>query len=312
MERIPAGVWVAVCAVAVAVAAAATIRHETDGEAPRAAQSRQEPYLGSAGAGRDWMPSRASPRSVVWAVGDGADGSAEGQEVAEMVAANRVDRLLYLGDVYDSGTEAEFSANYRPLFGRFDGVTAPEIGNHEWPNVATGYVPYWSSVRGSPPPLWYSFAVSGWQLLGLNSNSPSDTSPRQLAWLRRTIRRTPRYGDCRIAFMHHPRYSAGLHGDTDELDGLTDELSGHATLLVAGHDHDMERLRPVGGLTQLVAGSGGAELYPANEADGRLAFSDDTHHGALRLALRPGRAILSFVAVDGTVLDRSAVSCTQE
>jgi hypothetical protein len=64
-----------------------------------------------------------------------------------MVSSHRVDRLLYLGDVYESGTAAEFESNYRPLYGRFDSIAAPTIGNHEWPNVATGYVPYWTAAR---------------------------------------------------------------------------------------------------------------------------------------------------------------------
>jgi hypothetical protein len=44
---------------------------------------------------------------------------------------------------------------------------------------------------------------------------------------------------------------------------------------------------------------------------GPLAFYEDTHHGAVRLKLRPGRAVVSFVASDGSLLDRSAVSCRQ-
>lgn len=40
-----------------------------------------------------------------------------------------------------------------------------------------------------------------------------------------------------------------------------------------------------------------------------LRVGDDTQDGALRLALRPGSAEAMFVAVDGTVLDRSSVRC---
>jgi hypothetical protein len=224
-----------------------------------------------------------------------------------MVSSHRVDRLIYLGDVYDTGSAQEFEANYRPTYGALGAVTAPTIGNHEWSNVATGYVPYWTGVRGTPPPLRYAFAASGWQLISLNSNQPAAAA--QEAWLSREIRGTPGYGDCRIAFMHHPRYSAGLHGDLDALQGVFDELREHARILLAGHDHDMQRLQPTDGVTQYVDGAGGAELYPVNRDDPRLAFFDDSHHGALRLLLRPGRAVLSFIAADGSLLDRSTVGC---
>jgi hypothetical protein len=226
-----------------------------------------------------------------------------------MVASHRVDRLLYLGDVYETGTAAEFASNYRPLYGRFDAITAPTIGNHEWPNLATGYVPYWTAARGTPPPLRYAFTVSGWQLISLNSNLPTDSA--QDAWLSAEIRRTPRYGTCRIAFMHHPRYSAGLHGDLEGLEGIFEELRGHASIALAGHDHDMQRLDPIDGITPFVDGAGGRELYPVNRDDPRLAFFDDTHHGALRIALRPGRAVLSFIDQTGRTLDSSTVTCQE-
>jgi Calcineurin-like phosphoesterase len=307
------GIRVAIVAIAAGVGVAATIAHEDhskDGGGVAAARQRSA-YLGPRGGGSGWVPSRSKRRSVVWAIGDGADGGADGRAVAAMVGAHRVDRLLYLGDVYESGTAREFETNYNPLYGRFDAITAPTIGNHEWPNVATGYVPYWSAARGTPPPFWYAFAASGWQLISLNSNAPASTSPAQLDWLRGEIRKTPRYGNCRIAFMHHPVFSAGLHGDLSSLQPIFGELSGHASVVLSGHDHDMQRLHPIDGITPLVDGAGGHDLYPVNRADPRLAFADDTHHGALRIKLRPGRAFLSFVAEDGTTLDRSAVSCSQ-
>ena len=268
-------------------------------------------YVAPRDGGRSWLRSRAKQRSVVWAVGDAADGGPESREVAAMIRSHRVDRFLYLGDVYETGTAREFQGNYRPLYGRYDRRAGPTIGNHEWANVATGYVPYWTAARGKPPPFWYASAASGWQLISLNSNASISTSSEQLGWLRSTIDRGPRYGTCRIAFMHHPIYSAGLHGGLAALQPVLAELEGNASILLSGHDHDMQRMRPINGITQLVSGSGGGELYPVNRNDPRLAFYDDTHHGAVRLKLRPTRAVVSFVASDGSVIDRSAVSCRQ-
>ncbi len=268
-------------------------------------------YLGPGGDRTGWVPSRTKRVSVVWAVGDAADGRAPAERVASMIASRRVDRLLYLGDVYETGTAEEYEANYRPVFGRFDRIAAPTIGNHEWPNVATGYVPYWTAARGAPPPFWYAFAASGWQLISLNSNEPALSSPEQLAWLRGTISKAPRYGDCRIAFFHHPRYSAGLHGGLSALEPMISVLEGRAVIALSGHDHDLQRLRPLDGITQLVSGAGGAELYPVNPDDPRLVFSDDTHHGALRLKLTPGRAVASFLSSKGALLDRSVIRCAQ-
>jgi Calcineurin-like phosphoesterase len=279
------------------------------GEGGVAGAKAHPSYLGPRGGGRGWMRSRPKRVSIVWAIGDGADGGSDSRAVAAMVGSQRVDRLLYLGDVYETGTAREFQVNYDSPYHRFNAVTAPTIGNHEWSNIAMGYVPYWTAVRGTPPPLWYAFAASGWQLISLNSNVP--TSPDQLAWLNSLIGQTPRYGTCRLAFMHHPVFSAGLHGDLSALQGVFGELEGHASIVLSGHDHDMQRLQPVDGITPYVDGAGGRELYPVDRTDPRLAFADDTHHGALRIKLRPGRAVLTFLAEDGTPLDQSTVSCHQ-
>jgi Calcineurin-like phosphoesterase len=312
MRLRPAAVLLVIAAAALVVGLNGAGDEPSGGDAGSVAAAKaRAAYLGPPGGGRGWLRSRAKQRTIVWAVGDAADGGPDSREVAAMIGSHRVDRFLYLGDVYERGTAREFEVNYRPLYGRYDQSAGPTIGNHEWANVATGYVPYWTAARGKPPPFWYASAASGWQLISLNSNAPISTSPDQLGWVRSKIERSPRYGTCRIAFMHHPTYSAGLHGGLAALQPVLAELEGNASILLSGHDHDMQRLRPISGITQLVSGSGGRELYPVNRNDPRLAFYDDTHHGAVRLKLRPGRAVVSFVASDGSLLDRSAVSCRQ-
>jgi hypothetical protein len=242
----------------------------------------------------------------IWAVGDGAAGTPVARRLADRIARARPDRVLYLGDVYETGSASEFRRHfatvYRPLLGRM----APTPGNHEWPDHRTGYDPFWRSVTGVPTPPWYAFDIGGWHLLSLNSETPSNGG--QLRWLQRRIRANGT-GTCALAFWHRPRFSAGTHGDQRDVGPLWDALHRHAALVLSGHDHDLQRLRPIGGLTQIVAGAGGRGHYPVDRSDRRLAFADDTHYAALRLRLSPRRARLAFIAVDGTVLDRSAVRC---
>lgn len=264
----------------------------------------------------DDVPSGPPRRAVVWAVGDGADGGAAGKAVARLIRAGPVDRVLYLGDVYGpqpaallrgDGTAADYRTRYAPVFGALARRTAPTPGNHEWPQRGDGYEPYWRRVLGSTPPAYYSFTIAGWQVLSLNSEAPHDRGSRQLRWLAREVARP---GTCRLAFWHRPRFSAGRHGDQADVAPLWDALRGRAALVVNGHDHDMQRLRPVDGITELVSGAGGHGLYGLHR-DRRLAFGDDRTYGALRIDLRRGRARLRFVATGGRVLDSSAVRCRQ-
>jgi Calcineurin-like phosphoesterase len=251
------------------------------------------------------MSPAASEPAVVWAVGDGANGSPVAKRLARRIERDRPDAFLYLGDVYPTGTATDFEQRYDPIYGPLADITWPTPGNHEWGNRAIGYEPYWRTRgRGKP---WYRVRIGGWEVISLNSEAPHGPGSRQLRWLKRVLARGE--GTCRLAFWHRPRFSAGtVHGDAPDVAPLWNALRGHARLVLNGHEHTLERLRRRDGLTEYVAGAGGSVLYPL-QADRRLAFGKAGQTGALRMTLAPGRARLEFRAVDGQVLDRSAASC---
>jgi acid phosphatase type 7 len=250
--------------------------------------------------GQGFVPSIDSPTAVVWAVGDGGTGSPAAAAVARHIADSDPDRLLYLGDVYAGGTAEAFETQYAPTYGVLATVTAPTPGNHDAPLAEQGYIPYWARAHGAPAPPYYAFRVSGWQVLSLNSEIDHERGSPQLQWLNR---RVATGGDCRIAFWHRPRFSAGYHGDQPDVAPLWNAVRGRARIVLNGHDHDMQRFPPLGGTTEFVSGAGGASLYGVDESDPRLRFSNDSQYGALRLELRPQHADYSFVTAAGEVLD---------
>jgi hypothetical protein len=252
-----------------------------------------------------WVASVASARAVVWAVGDG-DASPAGRAVAARIARGRPDRFVYLGDVYERGTPAEFANNYTPSYGRLARVTAPTPGNHDWPEHVRGYDAYWRRAIGKAPPAFYAFSVAGWRLLSLNSEVAHDLGSAQLRWLRRRLRGA---GTCRIAFWHRPRFSAGTHGDQGDMQPVWDALRGHARIVLNGHDHDMQRFRSRDGIVGFVSGAGGRSHYPLDRRHPGLVFGDDRDWGALRLELRPGRARFAFITAGGRTLDSGTIGC---
>ena len=263
----------------------------------------------------EFVRSSAAGTARVWAVGDGADGSEAAQRLAARIRGGRPDRFLYLGDVYGSGfplallaadgSAADFRERYASVYGALAPRTAPTPGNHEWGRRAEGYEAYWRAVLRRPTPAYYAFSVGGWRLLSLNSEDDHGPRSAQVRWLRTEVRAP---GRCRLAFWHRPRFSAGRHGDQPDVAPLWRALTGRAAIVLSGHDHNLQRFRPVAGLTQFVVGGGGhsrSDLRP----DPRLAFGTDTTDGALRLDLRPGLARFAFVAADGRVLDRGRIRC---
>jgi hypothetical protein len=280
----------ATAAAAVAVAAAAAALAASGQAPPAPAQAPPEP----------------AERAVVWAVGDGGDGSRAARRMAARIARDRPDRFLYLGDVYPAGTASDFRRNYEPTYGRLKSITEATPGNHDWPNRNAGYLPYWRRARGRPQPFWYSFRLGGWQILNLNSEARHGPGSQQLRWLRGRLREP---GNCRIAFAHRPRYAArGLHGDAPDMDAIWRTLRGRARIVLGGHEHSLQRIRRRDGMTQYVVGAGGSILYPMGR-DPRLGFGRAKLTGALRIVLQPGEATLEFRSAGGALLDRSRATC---
>ena len=257
------------------------------------------------GAGQFPTPRQDSP-ATIWAVGDGANGSGDGRAVARMIAAENPAAFLYLGDVYEAGTAAEFRDNYDAVYGALRTVTLPTPGNHDWGNHAVGYDPYWAQVAGGTPPTYYATSVAGWQIISLNSEEPHGAASPQLAWLKKQVKAP---GTCRIAFWHRPRFSAATHGDATDMGTVWSALRGHASLVLNGHEHDMQQLRRRNGITELIAGAGGRERYDVDASDPRLVWSNDSSYGAVRLTLSPGRARFAFVATGGKTLKAGSVGC---
>jgi len=243
---------------------------------------------------------------TIWAVGDGADGSEASKALARRITSSRPDRFLYLGDVYQDGTPDEFRTNYQSVYGALAPVTSPTPGNHEWPAQRSGYTPYWSAKKGRPQPSWYSFRTAGWQVVSLNSETAHGARSSQVRWLRRAVSGS---GDCRIAFWHRPRYSAGTsHGDNADVEPFWRALQGRASIVLNGHEHNLQRFRERRGIQEFVSGAGGHKPHGLRP-DARVAFGNDDDRGALRLRLRPGVAEFAFVADDGRVLDSGRVPC---
>jgi Calcineurin-like phosphoesterase len=274
--------------IAVALAAAAT------------AESSGSTALGHAAG-------ETSTRAVVWAAGDVATRGPAADAIAALVRRGKPDRFLYLGDVYETGTAREFRLWYHPRFGRISHITEPTIGNHEWDNRFKGYYPYWAGQKGRKWPPWSKIRIAGWEILNLNSQAPHGTGSPQIRWLEEAVQGP---GDCRIAFWHRPRYSEGAYGGAPDLNPFWNRLAGRARVVLSGHDHNLQRHSPQRGLTQYVVGAGGRARYRLHGGKSTMVWGRDDVNGALRIVLKPGRALLEFRGPRGHVLDRSHASCS--
>ena len=290
---------------------------------------------GCAGGGPTGDPTEPPPGSApgepvvrVVAAGDISDctpAECVAADTAGVVTELDPDLVLTLGDTqYESGTTAEYEAEYARTWGRFLDITRPAVGNHEYETPgAQGYFDYFGSRAAPNTDGYYSFDAGAWHLVALNTNNACqvvacDDGSEQQQWFAADLADTSRR--CALAYMHHPRWSTGEHLDIEAVDALwRTAVEGGVDLVLAGHDHNYERFVPLdadgaedpAGAAQLVVGTGGTELRDfaeAPRAETAVRFADA--HGVLELELGRSSYSWRFVGTEGQVRDRGGpVDC---
>lgn len=257
------------------------------------------------------VASAAGASSTLWAVGDGGVTDSSDDVLADYIQSQGAfDRFLYLGDIYETGTAAEWANQYGPSFGRFKSITSPAPGNHDWANFASGYDPYFGPRAPQQPGggHYYSFDLPDrWHVISLNAEEDTSATSAQVAWLKQDLAAHP--GTCTMAYWHEPRYTATF-SEYPQYEPLWEALSGRAVAVLNAHHHNYQRFQPNRGITEFIAGTGGREHHPINLADPRLAAANETAAGALKLVTSPGQLGFSFQTTAGASIDSGSIPCT--
>lgn len=249
--------------------------------------------------------------TLVFAVGDGADGSAVSLALAQYIAAAHPDRFFYLGDVYETGTAADFATKYEPLYGALASVTDPVMGNHEYPNRAVGYFPYWAGKRGwteeAAAHRAYVDPASGWQIIAYSSESDPVTEG---AWVAEQIAKHG--GTCRIAMAHRGRHvvTDTSDGDNPDQEPVWSQIIGNTAINLLGHDHIYGRLAALNGVHVIVSGAGGHGLRQLGVQHHTVEAARTGTATATRLILRRGAADFYQEDKEGIVYDSGTIPCT--
>ncbi len=119
-----------------------------------------------------------------------------------------------------------------------------------------------------------------------------------------------------MAIMHNPLY-AGTFGATSAVRPLWAVMQRYGVdLVVTGHAHNYQRFYPQDengnatptGITEIIAGTGGASLQTLSTAPNQAAHVNHAF-GVLALSLAPGAATTSLRTTDGRVLDTTITTC---
>lgn len=175
-------------------------------------------------------------------------------QMAKIYARFKYNFVAMVGDnLYGSERPQDFTRKfeipYKPLLDagvKFYG----SLGNHD-AREQRYYKPF--NMDGK---LYYSFKPKEEvRFFFLESTYPA---PEQIKWLENELRSST--SDWKIAVLHHPLYSSGdRHGSDLRLRQVLEPLfiKYNVSVVLTGHDHFYERVKPQKGIHYFVAGSGG-------------------------------------------------------
>lgn len=257
------------------------------------------------------------------AFGDSGTLSPQQLTLGRMMAAEPdIDLALHMGDViYPYGGLGNPVGEYNDRFFRpyeaFLGRVPmfPVIGNHDLiaifgqPFKEAFYLPdNGSSIARE---LYFSFEWGDAKFIALETTGlfliPLGDHMR---WLQQEIQSNQR--KWLIVYMHVPLYSCGSHGDNRILQQVLGPMfeNGKVDLVIAGHDHNYERTKPIKqfnqdpaypGLVHVLTGGGGAGTRGVSP-NSRTATAASVNHYT-RFDVRGDTLSGTAIDVNGQVID---------
>jgi Calcineurin-like phosphoesterase len=190
-------------------------------------------------------------------IGDTGTGSKKQYEVGDTMVRFRqqfpFEFVLMLGDnMYGGEAPADFvkkfSAAYKSLLDAKVKFYAA-LGNHDQ-SLQANYVNF--NMNGKE---YYRFKKGNVAFYSLNSNY---MDAKQIKWLETELAADT--SEWKICFFHHPPYSsAKAHGSDKQLREVVEPIfvKYGVNVVLTGHDHVYERIKPQKGIYYFVSGAGG-------------------------------------------------------
>lgn len=218
----------------------------------------------------------------------------------------KYDFVMLVGDnLYGSQRPQDFrnkfEVPYKPLLDAGVKFYA-SLGNHD-AREQRYYKPF--NMEGQ---LYYTFNPRpDIRLFALESTYPV---PEQFQWLEKELKASG--SDWKIAFFHHPLYSSGdRHGSDIRLREVLEPLflKYNVSVVLTGHDHFYERVKPQKGITYFVVGSGG-QLRAGNidRQSSLTAKGFDTDLSFMAAEIVGDQMYFNAVSRTGQIVDSGAIT----
>jgi hypothetical protein len=221
-------------------------------------------------------------------------------------------------NVYGGPTLLKYTECYGLTWGRHLHRTRPVPGNHDYESPGPlPYFAYFGEAAGPEGLGYYSYDVSNWHVVALNSQIAMQPGSAQYLWLQSDLAASQ--ARCTVAYFHKPLFSSSNNGPTAAVRDLWRLLyDAGAEVILNGDEHVFERFAPqdpsgrldtARGIRQFTVGTGGGELYgfrtPAVNSEVRASV-----FGVLKLTLQSAGYTWQFVPIAGASFrDSGSGSC---
>ncbi|WDE06767.1 metallophosphoesterase [Thalassomonas viridans] len=232
----------------------------------------------------------------LFVIGDSGTGNQNQQNAANTLESYHLnyplDGIIHTGDIFypDGLGNADNDEAYNKFTAFYQGLSPLPwyfvAGNHEHDGSISALFTFIDRDETLHlPALYYQKTLAkpdiGWQVNLL----ATDTTPftfglvqaGQLAWLQNQL--SARENQLNLVIGHHPIFSNGAHGDTEELQGSFYQLlkQYRVPLYLAGHEHNLQLLPKKEDVNFIVSGGGGASLSEVSCGDS--LYADKSHGG---------------------------------
>lgn len=243
-------------------------------------------------------------------LGDFGNGSRQQYELGEQMAAVRarfpLEIMLTVGDnLYGSQRPRDFvrkfEAPYKALLDAKVKFYA-SLGNHD-SRQQINYAPF--NMDGK---TYYTFKApeQDVRFFALDSGY---LEPAQVAWLEKELAGANEAW--KIAYFHHPLFSSGgRHGSDLARRRVLEPLfiKHGVSVVLTGHDHVYERVKPQGGIVYFVVGSSGQlRRGNLNRRSGITAAGNDTEQVFLAAEIIGDEMHFNAIGRSGRVVDSGVI-----
>src|SRR6185312_2898073 len=190
-------------------------------------------------------------------IGDTGTGTDKQRQLADIMVKYRTafpyDFVLMMGDnIYGSESVQDFQKKFSDVYKALldDKVKFyATLGNHDLA-IQINYEPF--NMNGKE---YYRIKKNNVAFYSLNSNY---MDKKQVQWLEDELAKDT--SDWKVCFFHHPPYSSGgKHGSDKQLREVVEPifLKYGVNMVLAGHEHFYERIKPQKGIYYFISGAGG-------------------------------------------------------